>query len=211
MQSHSISRRSAIKSTAAILGGTGLGLGAYTLAGSEPAAAAEVTIASISVPDFSLQDDDGEFASLWVRVTGSWAFSSKTDTEPTGVRLDLAVSPPESNGAMNYDRIDRVEQPTSGFDNNDAYELLGEVTSHGSLPPSTFAAPDPEQVTQTTVHVRVTFAVLDGTAVMGEAVAEDTAVVTVENGQVALEVGVDGQGEFSVVQNSTDPTPTYSG
>lgn len=175
---------------------------------SRPAVAAEVVVASISVPDFAAREEDGRLEQIWLRVAGSWAFTSKTDVEPTGVRLDLLVSPPEQNGSMNFDRLDRVEVNVQGFDANGSYELLGEVTSHGGLPPEHFAAPDAGTTTQRTVHVRVVFSVLDGDAVLGEAVAEDSAVVSVENSSTALEVGVDGQGQFEVVADAGDPTPT---
>lgn len=204
---HTTTRRTAIKSLAAIFGVTGTGLGAYALT-AEPAVAAEVIISSLGVADYSIRESDGKVTSIWARVTGSWQFTSKTDVEPTGVRLDLSVSP---DPGTNFDRIARRDYPTSGFDANGSYQLLGEVTSHLDLPPSTFNAPDAGTQTQTQVHVRVTFSVMDGDAVLGKAAAEDTAVVTVENSSIALSVGIDGQGQFEVQANSTDPTPTLTG
>lgn len=196
-------RRTALKATGA-LAALGLTGGGAVLLGSEPARAA-VTMNDLAVSDQTIRESDGQLAAVWARVGGSYEYVSQ-DVEPDGVRFDLHVSP--DTDPRDWNRIAREEQAAFGFDQVASYELLGEVTSHAGFDPADWDAPDAGTTTAVPVRLRVTFAVLDGDAILASATAEDLATLTLENDSVALSLGVEGTGSFDVVANDGDATPT---
>lgn len=198
-----IGRRNALQSIAAITAIGVTGTGALILA-SEPARA-EVTMNDLAVADQTIRESDGQLEAVWARVGGTYEYVSQ-DVEPDGVRLDLHVSP--DTDPKDWNRIAREEQVAFGFDQTANWEMLGEVTSHAGFDPTDWDAPDAGTTTAVPVRLRVTFAVLDGDAILASATAEDLATLTLENDSVALSLGVEGTGSFDVVANDGDATPT---
>lgn len=198
------SRRTVLR-TSAILGGAGLGLGAYALHGSQPARAEVTSSFSLAAKEYA--EDDAELYDVWVYGEGTWSF--RTETTPDGWQLTLEVSPDGTDGS--YEPIAQDSGGAISGEMASSYAVNGPLSSHSAWANGDFTA-DPESSVDFEVYVRVTFEVLaaDG-SIMASAEATDSGIFTVTNTAFNTSASFDGSGEFLVQVNSTDAEPTPSG
>lgn len=195
-------RRTAIKSTAALFGLTGTGLGAIAL--TTDRARASVT-AGLQIAGAQYASETGDIFTPYVFANGEWSFLIGEPAQGWQVELQF------SSDGVDWERVATDGGPLDTTNASGSFDLAAAVIDHSAFDETTFDA-GLGTTKETTVYVRTIFRALDAAdATLIEARAAEAVAVSVENTTQEASASLSGDGETQLQVNSTDPTPTATG
>lgn len=192
-------RRTVIKSSA-VLAGSGLAIGGYSLLGSEPAHA-EVQVGSLNIPSSEFTSADGQPDHIWLFVDA--IFDYKVAETPASVMVSLYHR--DTGGG--YNELAPWTATTTATSDSRTVSLRGDLIASNAYSPSDFAAPGAGQSKTVTADIGLLLQILDADG----AAIRDASVETTVDFQVteqAVSASVGGEGSVVYQDDGSDPTPT---
>lgn len=175
---------------AGILGGSGIGLGAYSLAASEPAAALEVTGWNVGSELVEIAPDEQV---LDVVGVADLSYEYAISHQPDAVEFTAEVS----NGDGEWYALDaqRIDDPPT--EDSGSLSLSGSVLETAALSAENFAV-DEGATISVTIHVAVTMTILRNGSVVAVADKTDDGNVAVSKEELTASAALGGSGSWQV-------------